>query len=310
MPHAEAGPALRPLPRPEYPLSSQIPRENPGTGEVIAWNPRPRWRPDPSCTPDGGYCITPIRYLHDVCRTIEGVAQENDLDPHFMARLLWRESLFDPYAISPAGAMGIAQFMPGTAKLRGLDDPFNPAEAMQASAAYLSELKEEFGNVGLAAAAYNGGEARLTRYLNDKGGLPGETRAYVHAITGRPVDDWRSVPTEEAAFTATIKEPFHETCMSYAVRAPKLEVAPAQYPWAMIYAAHASNHIAERRARWFRERFPELLDGAETSPRRMRLPGRRRTFYAVQAGHATQVDASAHCDRLRAAGGSCMVLRN
>ena len=128
--------------------------------------------------------------MPDVCRTIEAVAEANALDPSFFARLIWKESLFDAGAVSPKGAQGIAQFIPETAQLRGLEDAFNPAEALSASARYLSELSRDYGNIGLAAVAYNGGEGRLARFLDRKDGLPAETRAYVrgdHRPLGRGV---------------------------------------------------------------------------------------------------------------------------
>ena len=65
--------------------------------------------------------------------------------------------------------MGIAQFMPGTAKLRGLEDPFHAITAIPASAAYLAKLRDEFGNLGLAAAAYNAGENRVARWRTGRG---------------------------------------------------------------------------------------------------------------------------------------------
>ena len=104
-----------------------------------------------------------------VCAAAENQAKANDLDPSFLARLLWRESLFDPNVVSSKGAQGIAQFMPETAAKRGLADPFDPIAAVAASAAYLAELKKTFGNIGLAAAAYNAGEQRVTDWLGGKG---------------------------------------------------------------------------------------------------------------------------------------------
>ncbi len=75
------------------------------------------------CTDDGLYCISLASYVPDVCSAIERAAGKNGLDPHFFARLLWKESLFEPGAISPVGAMGIAQFMPGTARWSGWTIP-------------------------------------------------------------------------------------------------------------------------------------------------------------------------------------------
>jgi len=125
------------------------------------------------------------------CALIERSALANGIPIDFLTRLIWRESAFREEAVSPKGAQGIAQFMPETASLRGLTDPFDAEEAIPASAVYLSELVGDFGNLGLAAAAYNAGEARVTNWLAGTGGLPAETGAYVLAITGRSVDEWR-----------------------------------------------------------------------------------------------------------------------
>ena len=105
-------------------------------------------------------CIRPDHAAFDICQHIESASRRHMLDPGFFARLLWQESRFDANALSPAGAQGIAQFLPGTAKLRGLADSYNPAEAMERSAHYLAELIQRDGNPGLAAVAYNGGERR------------------------------------------------------------------------------------------------------------------------------------------------------
>ena len=82
--------------------------------------------------------------------------------------------------------------MPGTASERGLIDPFDPASAIPASARFLNELKLRFGNLGLAAAAYNAGPTAVARWLAKKGSLPFETEDYVLAVTGHDADEWRS----------------------------------------------------------------------------------------------------------------------
>jgi soluble lytic murein transglycosylase-like protein len=105
-------------------------------------------------------------------------------------RLVAQESGFDPSSISKAGALGIAQFMPGTATLVGLRDPFNPFEAIPAAAKHLHDLRSHFGNLGLAAAAYNAGADRVTAWLAGQGNLPLETVNYVRAVTGREASEW------------------------------------------------------------------------------------------------------------------------
>ena len=130
--------------------------------------------------------------LATLCGIVESSAKTEGLPVAFFTKLIWRESSFRPTAVSPAGAQGVAQFMPGTASERGLVDPFDPASAIPASAKFLGELKRRFGNLGLAAAAYNAGQTAVGNWLAGKGTLPFETQDYVLAITGRDAEDWRS----------------------------------------------------------------------------------------------------------------------
>jgi hypothetical protein len=99
----------------------------------------------------------PSRLQVSTCDLIERDAAANGLPVDYFTRLIWRESSFRPWVVSPVGAQGIAQFMPGTAAERGLLDPFDPLQAIPASAQLLKGLAERFGSLGLAAAAYNAG---------------------------------------------------------------------------------------------------------------------------------------------------------
>jgi hypothetical protein len=126
----------------------------------------------------------------DVCATLIDAARSNDLPPAFLARLIWQESRFDPWSMSPVGAQGIAQFMPTTASEIGLEDPYDPIQALPASARLLKSLHREFGNLGLAAAAYNAGSRRIRNWLSNRQSLPRETSRYVHNITGHSAETW------------------------------------------------------------------------------------------------------------------------
>jgi hypothetical protein len=141
-----------------------------------------------------------------LCRMIEGAAATHRMPVDFFTRLIWQESSFRPGVTSRAGAQGAAQFMPGTAAERGLADPFDPEQAIPKSAELLDDLRRRFGNLGLAAAAYNGGPARVESWLAGRGGLPGETRDYVSVITGRSAEEW----AEEARGTG-VAGPAEET---------------------------------------------------------------------------------------------------
>ena len=127
----------------------------------------------------------------DICRTIEQSAAENGLPVEFFARVIWQESRFNALAVSNKGAQGIAQFMPRTAGARGLIDPFDPIEALHHSAAYLHELMEQFGNLGLAAAAYNAGPGRVRQWLHDYGDPRGKQIDMVDWIEAIPFTETR-----------------------------------------------------------------------------------------------------------------------
>jgi hypothetical protein len=124
------------------------------------------------------------------CDALKEAAESSDIPVAFFARLLWQESRFQFSEVSPVGAQGVAQFMPGTAAEVGLDDPFDPFKALPASAKFLRKLHNEFGNLGLAAAAYNAGSGRIQKWLSRQGGLPRETRDYVRIITGNAAENW------------------------------------------------------------------------------------------------------------------------
>jgi hypothetical protein len=133
-----------------------------------------------------------------VCRVIEDAAQASALPVGFFTRLIWQESRFRADEVGPVTrtgerAEGIAQFMPGTAAEHNLHQPFDPAEALPKSGELLAALRGEFGNLGLAAAAYNAGPQRVRDYLYASRELPAETRNYVLAITGHPIEEWKAI---------------------------------------------------------------------------------------------------------------------
>lgn len=125
-----------------------------------------------------------------ICETVKAAAEEHDIPIGFFVRLLWQESRFKAREVSSAGAQGIAQFMPQTAAEVGLKNPFDPLQAIPASARFLRKLHNQFGNLGLAAAAYNAGGGRIEKWLSRRSSLPKETQAYVKIITGHKAEAW------------------------------------------------------------------------------------------------------------------------
>lgn len=262
----------------------------------------------------GRVCIGQESYVADVCDTIARAAPFYGLPQGFFARLIWQESRFDPQAVSPAGAMGIAQFMPSTAALRSLTDPFDPAEALVRSAEYLRFLERKFGNLGLAAAAYNGGEGRIGRLLAGSGGVAGETRAFVSIITGRPIEHWLGEAPEPVDFALHPDAPFTAACMDMAsaVPMPDFRRSPGEWqPWGVLIAQNFSADIA--RAAWERQRAANPATFGEhkmllVTVRNLSLGTRLR--HSAQVGFSTREEANDFCSRLLAEGGNCIVQRN
>jgi len=171
-------------------------------------------RADDGFTPEAGDEATaetgtqpdPKAEIARLCGLLTAAAEANAVPEEFFIRLIWAESRFDPNAVSPVGAQGIAQFMPYTAKERGLDAPFEPEQALPASASFLKALHDRFGHWGLAAMAYNAGPNRVDGFLGG-GFLPSETRNYVYVITGRSAEFWRArrrQAIEDAALELTL----------------------------------------------------------------------------------------------------------
>jgi hypothetical protein len=113
-------------------------------------------------------------------RPLLAAASRHGVSAALLAAQLMAESNFDPAAVSPAGAQGIAQFMPGTAAAYGLDDPFDVPAAIDAQARLMADLLARFGSTALALAAYNAGPAPVAAC----GCVPpyAETRGYVARI--------------------------------------------------------------------------------------------------------------------------------
>lgn len=107
-------------------------------------------------------------------------AARNNFDPYLIQVLIYHESGYNNYAISPAGAQGLMQLMPGTGQRLGVTDPFNPYQNVAAGVRYLREQYDAFGDINLALAAYNAGPGAVSAY----GGVPpfAETINYVRCI--------------------------------------------------------------------------------------------------------------------------------
>ena len=282
--------------------------------DAIEGRPPPRQTDKLRCTDDGRDCVALDSYVDDVCKLIERNAAQNRLDPSFLARLLWKESRFEPGVVSPAGAIGIAQFIPSTAELYDLDDPFNPAQSIAKAAWYLRYLTDMFGNIGLAAVAYNGGENRAARFIQSQAVLPYETQDYVESITGHNAWRWRDnpPPAEEVTLALNEKQPFREACVELAGNRSLREFTVEQraFPWGVILASHPSRSGAQQQVTRLNRGLRPILQGKRIGYVRKRMTGSARTVYTAQVGYESRSEANAFCVKLRQLGGRCIVLKN
>src|SRR5690242_6274888 len=249
----------------------------------------------------------------DICRALEQDAAENELPVEFFARVIWQESRFNARAVSNKGAQGIAQFMPGTADYRGLVDPFDPIEALKNSATYLRDLKARFGNLGLAAAAYNAGPGRVSAWLTSHRPLPGETRNYVAIITGWTADEWASANPPKTSET-TIPQGVPCTRLANLILAPKEQAQrmAAYVPrWGMQLTANWSESKAWATYRLIQKQYAALIGDREPIVIRSRGIGLGFAMrYNIRVPDDNRAYLDKFCQKLIAAGGACVVLRN
>lgn len=244
-----------------------------------------------------------------LCTLIADAAAAHELPPEFLARLIWQESRFDIAALSPVGAEGVAQFMPGTAALRGLENSWDPRMAIPESARFLADLREQFGNLGLAAAAYNGGPNRVARWLASDGRLPFETVNYVLSITSRPVDWFREPGREDEGKPLEEGMDFAEACGRMPVIATRAMGIDPRKPWGVQIAAGISQGAALRAFDRARSSLSSIIGGAEPVLVRSKLVA-GRTAWSARVGADSRGEALALCQRIRGAGTSCVVRQN
>ncbi len=142
------------------------------TDQIEGYEPAP---PDPQDSP------APVARTGDLKALVAEVSAQNKLDADFIASVIAAESANNPHAVSPKGAQGLMQLMPGTASKLGVKDSFDPAENVDGGVRYLRQLLEQYHfDVAKALAAYNAGPGRVQQYH----GVPPyrETHAYVARI--------------------------------------------------------------------------------------------------------------------------------
>ena len=256
--------------------------------------------------------------IEDACRALEGAAAESGIPVGFFARVIWQESRFNARAVSPKGALGIAQFMPQTASWHGLADPLNVVEALHHSAAYLRELRDRFGNLGLAAAAYNAGPQRIQDWLAGRRSLPNETRGYVAIVTGHSAGDWFSgaaqsnlalLDTVPCTMLATSFVPSPVATVKRRQDDPAENDSQPKPAWGVQLVGNSSEAAALASFQQMQRAYKNLLADRQPFVIRSKV-GTSGFWYRVRVVTNTRNDAERLCSGLRAVGSNCLVQRN
>jgi hypothetical protein len=295
------------------------------TGRFSENDSRPTAPPPASATgkeaPQGDSTPSPSD-PSSICQMVQSAAAANGLPLEFFARVIWQESRFRSDAVGPTTrsgqrAQGIAQFMPMTAAERLLHNPFDPIQALPKSAEFLRELRAQFGNLGLAAAAYNAGPQRVRDWIAGKRTIPSETQAYVRIVTGRSVEEWAR--SEQNVLMVTI--PKEMTCAETAKIVARPQ-SPAQSPstvvrskpapdWGVQLVGDRSEIKALAVYRQLQKKHQMILGSYEPVVIRTTLRVTAAPIWSrVRIDADSREVAEMLCSRLRAVGESCLVQRN
>jgi hypothetical protein len=221
--------------------------------------------------------------------------------------------------------------MPKTAEWVGLGDPFDASEAIGKSAALLRNLRTQFGNLGLAAAAYNAGPKRVSDWLARRRTLPRETLDYVRIVTGHAAEEWAAPAAAPASNSADVASnlvlPNAVPCpeivklfaehrgtiaaqQQFALRgALAATPAPPAFRWGVQLIGSPSQIVALASFYQMQKTYRSVLGSHQ--PMVLRSPvGASGSWYRVRVGANNRDEAERLCSNLRAVGGSCLVQPN
>jgi hypothetical protein len=248
------------------------------------------------------------------CQALMDAAAAHNLPPDFFVRLIRQESNFDPSSVSHKGAQGIAQFMPGTARWRGLADPLNRSRRCRS---------QHDGSVNCASnlAISDWQPLRITRdprrvqeWLGGRGNLPGETRAYVRIITGRSAEEWAQGNIVDEAIGLPGQLPCDQLVSGVRIQ-PGITVTTRDRTsageWGLQLLGNWSESQALSDYKALQKRFQPVLGDRPPMIIRSRMAGRGGApWYLIRVAEGTRDRARQLCSRFEAIGGSCLVFRN
>ncbi|MEN0001699.1 MAG: lytic transglycosylase domain-containing protein [Pseudomonadota bacterium] len=246
-----------------------------------------------------------------ICRLIENEARKNGLPPAYFARLLWAESKLNPDLATPDGDLGIAQFSQQLAEERQLEDPLDPRQAIPEAAEYLAFLRVKFGNLGLAAAAYDAGENAVEQWLVGEETLAPQTQDYVSAITGEAINEFRQRRRTIAAKPLEADVPFARACRNLAGEVTDQDMSNLlDSPWAIQIAGHFDRDIAAQKWEAIKQENQDLVSDHPVAIGRVKTSIGRNGMFAVRIGFDSRKSANTLCQSLRTRGTACIVTKN
>ena len=249
----------------------------------------------------------------DICRAVEEDAAANGLPVEFFARVIWQESRFNAQAVSPKGAQGIAQFMPRDGGLARLADPFDPIEALKHSASYLHDLREQIRQSRARCRRLqcrSGAGECVARRAPRAAERDAQLRGDHHRLDR---DEWASPSPPQTAET-TIPQGVPCTRLANLILAPKEQaqrIAAYVPRWGMQLTANWSESKAWAVYRMIAKQYAALIGDREPIVIRSRGIGLGSAMrYNIRIADDNRGYLEKFCNKLIAAGGACVVLRN
>ena len=247
-----------------------------------------------------------------ICTLIAEQAQATGVPDALIARLFFSETAFDPAYTSPTGAAGIAKFNATVAESIGLSDRSDIETAIPAAVKRIADLKDRFGNLGLALAAYQAGEKPVRRWLDGNGYLPVSTMIFVRTMTGETSEFFRDPNAKLEIRPLETRFGFDDACGRLPLIASgdaSLE-APSEMPWAVVVGS--GNDIDAAMTFWseVKERTGFRIGGGKVYVLPVAAGMGRPSHYSVRIGADTRGSAQATCSKLRGLGGACMITKN
>lgn len=272
---------------------------------------RPLDGPGRRCS-DGLYgpvqCLRAQHHPFDLCQMLEQTARHHFLDPGFLARLIWQDSRFELGRISAAKLVAEPQLNSDKPGLGDVSEHLNPAQIVERTGRYIAYLKQEDGNIGLAAMAYDAGERGAFGFMAGNVALRQRSVEFVKLVTGISAERWRNDPPDSHDFSLSPELDFMNACIALAhgraLHPPGTKLDPWGVQLGKIYPMNRAKLEHARRVRSCPQISAQKVDYVA---QQHRFAGRRALWMAriAQTGRDA---ALALCAEIRQSGCACRVV--